>query len=311
MKNKTKLLPLLLCLILIACVSVVTVFAAYFGKGILKDVFVNRKNYFSSDALISVEGADKVSSNVVNSGGSDKKINFYNYDLSTGEYNELDLTFELYAWLDTDGTGKEYKISCAGVPDVTISGTAHDDPAFAYTLKGGEDSICSITVSLDFNGDTDLSDYPKLYLFAVPTVPEYMKSRALGGAIVSTLSETYHIDGYFGNTDEDTTTEISDEIAAFIYRISVSGKLPDGEMLKIKWNAKALDLVTENGALPDGVKIEEENGFGYVLINAPADYFTELTFLRASDESDDNPWKNAVTWEMLESYVSFEAVKNS
>ena len=74
-------------------------YAAYYGTGNFKDVFVNRRNCFTSDVLASVSDREEVPRSTIYF-SSGKVINLFNYDLSTGEYNAFSMEFSVYAWLD-------------------------------------------------------------------------------------------------------------------------------------------------------------------------------------------------------------------
>ena len=112
MRLRKKKLPAALWAVLVLALSATLVLAAYYGKGNFKDVFVNRKHSFSSDVLSSVSRFEEADKNVVRPQGmAAKSISFYNYDRSTGEYNDFDVTFSVYAWLDRSDTGRAYTIS--------------------------------------------------------------------------------------------------------------------------------------------------------------------------------------------------------
>ena len=137
MRLRKKKLPAALWAVLVLALSATLVLAAYYGKGRFKDVFVNRKHSFSSDVLSSVSGFEEADKNVVRPQGmAAKSISFYNYDRSTGEYNDFDVTFSVYAWLDKGDTGRAYTISYGTTTSdtVTVNSTAHDKAVFTATL---------------------------------------------------------------------------------------------------------------------------------------------------------------------------------
>ena len=128
MRLRKKKLPAALWAVLVLALSATLVLAAYYGKGNFKDVFVNRKHSFSSDVLSSVSRFEEADKNVVRPQGmAAKSISFYNYDRSTGEYNDFDVTFSVYAWLDKGDTGRAYTISYGTTTGetVTVDSTAH------------------------------------------------------------------------------------------------------------------------------------------------------------------------------------------
>ena len=127
MRLRKKKLPAALWAVLVLALSATLVLAAYYGKGNFKDVFVNRKHSFSSDVLSSVSRFEEADKNVVRPQGmAAKSISFYNYDRSTGEYNDFDVTFSVYAWLDKGDTGRAYTISYGTTTGKTVNSTTHD-----------------------------------------------------------------------------------------------------------------------------------------------------------------------------------------
>jgi hypothetical protein len=97
--RKRRPLPAALCALIMLVLSIVLGYAAYYGKGNFKDVFVNRRNCFTSDVLASVSDREEVPRSTFYF-SSGKVINLFNYDLSTGEYNAFSMEFSVYAWLD-------------------------------------------------------------------------------------------------------------------------------------------------------------------------------------------------------------------
>ena len=204
MRLRKKKLPAALWAVLVLALSATLVLAAYYGKGNFKDVFVNRKHSFSSDVLSSISGFKEADKNVVRPKGmAAKSISFYNYDRSTGEYNDFDVTFSVYAWLDKGDTGRTYDITygTATGETVTVNSTAHDTPIFTATLKGKKASELAITVWFNAKADDDLTTFPNLLMVAVPDTPRYMASRMLGACIVPSRSEGFHVDCGFEKTD--------------------------------------------------------------------------------------------------------------
>lgn len=309
MSRKKKTIWIVSSVLAVCMIASVVVFAAYYGKGNFKDVFVNRKNYFSSDMLVSVPSEAELPDAAVLSGGTEKIVNFYNYDLSTGEYNEFDLTFAVYAWLSDTSSGRQYTLTYNG-ETVTVGESARGEPVFRVTLAGGKASVASLMLSFGITDETDLSALPKLYLWAVPEAPAYLSARTLGALITPSLSDAFRVDGYFEHAEN---ADIED-YAAFRYLITMSGEPPVGGKLRLKWSSAALTLVTENRTLPDGAVVTDLEGDDkydkYIEFAAAADFFCGLTFLRVQNAADeDNPWadaENPVTWEMLGGYVAYE-----
>ena len=308
MSRKKKTIWIVSSVLAVCMIASVVVFAAYYGKGNFKDVFVNRKNYFSSDMLVSVPSEAELPEAAVLSGGTEKIVNFYNYDLSTGEYNEFDLTFAVYAWLSDTSSGRQYTLTYNG-ETVTVGESARGEPVFRVTLAGGKASVASLMLSFGITDETDLSALPKLYLWAVPEAPAYLSARTLGSLITPSLSDAFRVDGYF---DHAENADIED-YAAFRYLITMSGEPPVGGKLRLKWSSAALTLVTENRTLPDGAVVTDLEGddkYDKYIEFAAADFFCGLTFLRVQNAADeDNPWadaENPVTWEMLGGYVAYE-----
>ena len=232
MRLRKKKLPAALWAVLVLALSATLVLAAYYGKGNFKDVFVNRKHSFSSDVLSSVSGFEEADKNVVRPKGmAAKSISFYNYDRSTGEYNDFDVTFSVYAWLDKGDTGRAYTISygTATGETVTVNSKDHDTPVFTATLKGRKASELAITVYFNAKSDDDLSTFPNLLMVAVPDTPRYMASRMLGACIVPSRSEGFHVDCGFEKTDGKVDIE---DYAAFIYGISMVERYKDTKPYK-------------------------------------------------------------------------------
>lgn len=310
--KKKKTVPILLAVLLLLSFFSAMVYAAYYGKGIFKDVFVNRKSYFTSDLLSSVGSVEEAGDNSVNSAGSVRTVHFYNSDVATGEYNEFDVTFSLYAWFDRASEGTTYTLR-SGDRTADIRGTEHGTPVFTgLTLSGKRASVCDVTVSLGFTEGTDLSAYPGLFLAAVPETPAYLGARILGARILPSVTEGFSAEGAFEYSEDADI----DDYAAFSYVISTAGIPPEGSRLVLRWNSAALTLVTENGSLPDNTEISGAADGGtwdkYIEIADPTDYFGTLTFLRVQDADEaDNPWADTdhpVGFEELKDFVKLETL---
>lgn len=306
MRLRKKKLPAALWAVLVLALSATLVLAAYYGKGNFKDVFVNRKHSFSSDVLSSVSGFEEADKNVVRPQGmAAKSISFYNYDRSTGEYNDFDVTFSVYAWLDKDDTGRAYTISYGTTTGKTVNSTTHDTPVFTATLKGKKASELAITVQFNANANEDLTTFPKLLMVAVPDTPRYMASRMLGACIVPSRSEGFHVDCGFEKTEGNVDIE---DYAAFIYGISMVGEPPKNGVLRVLWRSDRLTLMEHNDFKAQNVENSTDGFDKYIYIPQETDYYGRLSFMRVQGiEDEDNPWKNnSYNWTNLESFVKWQ-----
>lgn len=306
MRLRKKKLPAALWAVLVLALSATLVLAAYYGKGNFKDVFVNRKHSFSSDVLSSVSRFEDADKNVVRPQGmAAKSISFYNYDRSTGEYNDFDVTFSVYAWLDKDDTGRAYTISYGTTTGETVNSTTHDTPIFTATLKGKNASELAITVQFNANANEDLTTFPKLLMVAVPDTPRYMASRMLGACIVPSRSEGFHVDCGFEKTEGNVNIE---DYAAFIYGISMVGEPPENGVLQVLWQSDRLTLMGHNDFKAQDVENPQDGFDKYIDIPQETDYYGRLSFIRVQGiEDENNPWKkNSFTWSDLESFVKWQ-----
>ena len=306
MRLRKKKLPAALWAVLVLALSATLVLAAYYGKGNFKDVFVNRKHSFSSDVLSSVSRFEDADKNVVRPHGmAAKSISFYNYDRSTGEYNDFDVTFSVYAWLDKGDTGRAYTISYGTTTSETVNGTTHDTPIFTATLKGKKASELAITVQFNANANEDLTTFPKLLMVAVPDTPRYMASRMLGACIVPSRSEGFHVDCGFEKTEGNVNIE---DYAAFIYGISMVGEPPENGVLRVLWQSDRLTLMEHNNFKAQDVENPTDGFDKYIYIPQETDYYGRLSFMRVQGiEDENNPWKkNSFTWSDLESFVKWQ-----
>lgn len=287
--------------------SATLVLAAYYGKGNFKDVFVNRKHSFSSDVLSSVSRFEEADKNMVRPHGmAAKSISFYNYDRSTGEYNDFDVTFSVYAWLDKDDTGRAYTISYGTTTGKTVNSTTHDTPLFTATLKGKKASELAITVQFNARQTDDLTTFPNLLMVAVPDTPRYMASRMLGACIVLSRSEGFHVDCGFEKTEGNVNIE---DYAAFIYGISMVGEPPENGVLQVLWRSDRLTLMEHNNFKAQDVENPTDGFDKYIDIPQETDYYVRLSFMRVQGIEDEknNPWKNnSYNWTDLESFVKWQ-----
>ncbi len=306
MRLRKKKLPAALWAVLVLALSATLVLAAYYGKGNFKDVFVNRKHSFSSDVLSSVSRFEEADKNVVRPHGmAAKSISFYNYDRSTGEYNDFDVTFSVYAWLDKGDTGRAYTISYGTTTGKTVNGTTHDTPIFTATLKGKKASELAITVQFNANQNDDLTTFPNLLMVAVPDTPRYMASRMLGACIVPSRSEGFHVDCGFEKTEGNVDIE---DYAAFIYGISMVGEPPENGVLRVLWRSDRLTLMEHNNFTAQNVENPTDGFDKYIYIPQETDYYGRLSFMRVQGIADENnPWKNnSYNWTDLESLVKWQ-----
>ena len=307
MRLRKKKLPAALWAVLVLVLSATLVLAAYYGKGNFKDVFVNRKHSFSSDVLSSVSRYEEADKNVVRPHGmAAKSISFYNYDRSTGEYNDFDVTFSVYAWLDKDDTGRAYTISYGTTTGKTVNSTTHDTPIFTATLKGKKASELAITVQFNARQTDDLTTFPNLLMVAVPDTPRYMASRMLGACIVPSRSEGFHVDCGFEKTEGNV--DIEDD-SAFIYGISMVGEPPENSVLRVLWRSDRLTLMEHNDFKAQDVKNPTDGFDKYINIPQETDYYVRLSFMRVQGIEDEknNPWKNNnYNWTNLESFVKWQ-----
>lgn len=307
MRLRKKKLPAALWAVLVLALSATLVLAAYYGKGNFKDVFVNRKHSFSSDVLSSVSRFEEADKNVVRPHSmAAKSISFYNYDRSTGEYNDFDVTFSVYAWLDKGDTGRAYTISYGTTTGKTVNSTAHDTPIFTATLKGKKASELAITVQFNANANEDLTTFPKLLMVAVPDTPRYMASRMLGACIVPSRSEGFHVDCGFEKTEGNVDIE---DYAAFIYGISMVGEPPENGVLRVLWRSDRLTLMGHNDFKAQNVENPTDGFDKYIYIPQETDYYGRLSFMRVQGIEDEknNPWKNnSYNWTDLESFVKWQ-----
>lgn len=307
MRLRKKKLPAALWAVLVLVLSATLVLAAYYGKGNFKDVFVNRKHSFSSDVLSSVSRYEEADKNVVRPHGmAAKSISFYNYDRSTGEYNDFDVTFSVYAWLDKDDTGRAYTISYGTTTGKTVNSTTHDTPIFTATLKGKKASELAITVQFNARQTDDLTTFPNLLMVAVPDTPRYMASRMLGACIVPSRSEGFHVDCGFEKTEGNVDIE---DYAAFIYGISMVGEPPENSVLRVLWRSDRLTLMEHNDFKAQDVKNPTDGFDKYINIPQETDYYVRLSFMRVQGIEDEknNPWKNNnYNWTNLESFVKWQ-----
>lgn len=311
-KSKRKPLPAVVCALIVLILAGSAVLAAYYGKGNFKDVFVNRSNCFTSNMMGGVSAIDVVEKGEAVKIVQGQVIKFCNYDLSTGEYNAFDMTFSIYAWVEREDADKYYDIMLEdGTAPVRLGTDASTPLITGVRLQGGEAS--EYILSIHHNSEAaDIRRYPKLYIYAVPTSPDYMIQRPLGGSFIPGAQTSFAPYCYFDYTAGDDI----EDYAALSYVVTTSGRLEQEGNLRICWDPKKLRLVTENGSL-DGSGIvgpaDGEAGEKYILIPLEQDYYNRLTFLRVQDvaEGETNPWtQNDITWDELEGFVEYRLEYN-
>lgn len=314
MKKKTIWGVSVAVLLLTAVFFTVTIRAAYYGKGMLKDVFINGQNYFSSDVLSSVSSSDGAEYGAVASGGAEKTIRFFNYSLSTGEYNMFDITFAVYVWHSATGTGSCFAEYAGNSFEITATACG-TEPVFRGKLAGGAASVLSMTVRFDAAEADTLTGFPEIFVLAVPELPKYLSSRTLGARIVPSSSASFWVSGEFEYTEG---TEISD-YAAFSYLITVQGEPPAGEKLRVMWDSSKLTVATHS--LPAGVTPAALEGYApydtCIVLPETADSFLRLVFLRVQDlpAGETNVWESGTTEdgtpidrEVLAGFVSVDRI---
>lgn len=284
--------------------------AAYFAKGVFKDVFVNRKDYFSADVLYSIGSidAENIEAKIpeVGSSGMSKIIHIYNHDVASGDFNGFPITFDVYAWLSGDlPEEKSYTLKC-GEEVISVNTTEHAQPVLTnLLLEGGACSTVTLTAEFGYSEGDDLTRVPGLYVVAVPTDPERMTKSCIGALIRPTWSDAFAFTCGF-----DENGEVKDN-AAFIYRVTTVGNAADGDKIVVKWKSHALILIKMNGKEPaDGQVQEGDFGNGFdrkIVLDAQANHSDRFTFFR---NTEDTTWENQ-TWADLTALVSTEYVENN
>ncbi|MGN0493922.1 MAG: hypothetical protein ACI4F7_09770 [Acutalibacteraceae bacterium] len=306
--KKTRLLFYILIVICILTTATVLVRAAYFAKGEFKDVFINKKDYFSADVLYGISSLE-AEKREVGSSGATRKINIYNYDVSSGDFNSFDVEFDVYAWLDSElPEGKSYVLSDGNGNKYSFTNQKEPNPIFKnLKLKGGERSAATLTVDFGFKDGDDLTGAPGLYVAAVPSSPERLNKVYLGALIRPTRSEAFNIVSGF-----DDQGEVKD-YAAFTYRVNTVGIAPTGDKIRVKWKSDALTLIRVNGKATDTVVIKKAdygNGFDRMIEwNAVSDKMDYFVFFRNTDnEKGKTFWEGnpTPTWGDLKGLVTTE-----
>ncbi|MDD6094974.1 MAG: hypothetical protein PUC29_04440 [Clostridia bacterium] len=305
-KNKRILFTVLIVICIFTAVTVL-VRGAYFAKGEFKDVFINKKDYFSADVLYGISSLEAEKSEV-GSSGAERNINIYNYNISTGDFNSFDVEFDVYAWLERElPDGKSYVLSNANGNKITFTNQTEANPVFTnMTLPGGVRSTATLTVDFGFKDDDDLTTFPGLYVVAVPTSPQRLNKVFLGALICPTRSDAFNIVSAFDNE------ESVDKYAAFTYRVNTVGIAPENDKIRIKWKSDALILIRVNGEDPETVTVntgDYGNGFDRMIEwDAGSDQMDYFVFFRNSE----NPmWDERPTWAELRDLVQTEHITDT
>lgn len=304
-KNKRVIIVALI----IGCLALsIAVLAAYFAKGVFKDVFVNKMDYFSANVLYNIESleADK---RVVGSAGSHREISVYNYDVTNGDVNNFDVTFDVYVWLDGElPSGKKFELNFNG-NKYTINNTEHTEPLLKdLTLQGGKRSTVSFSVDFGFTDEDNLSAFPNINIVAVPNSPKRMTHSFIGAIISPTHQETFTVSCAFEKNG------IIDDYAAFVYRVTTIGNAPDGDKIVIKWNSDVLTLIRVNQKGPDTVAVEDISEVGFdkkIVWEAKSNHTDTLAFFR-NTEGENNEWitNSDISWDWLYTQISTEHIKS-
>lgn len=310
-KTKRRLILGILTVVCILAMVTVIISAAYFAKGEFKDVFVNKKDYFSANVLYSISSID-AEKHEVGSSGVQRDIMIYNYDMSTGDFNSFDIEFDVYVWLDKTFTDeKSYVISDGLGHQISINTLDHEEPVFRnLKLEGGQRSIVTLTADFGFGEDEDLTNLPGLYVVAVPTSPRRLSTYLLGALIRPTRSDAFDVNSYF-----DDTGSVED-YAAFTYRVNTVGAAPEGDKIRIKWKSDALILMRVNGKDPEtseAFQIQQgdfENGFDRMIEwEAQSDHTDYFVFFR---NTENTMWETEPqTWDQVYAQIVTEYVKNT
>lgn len=311
MKIKLKKVIIVLCLVAVASLSVSVVYAAYYGKGIFKDVFVNRQNHFTSDILNPVNSLDDLNDNTSVITGA-TKFSLFNYDRATGEFNSFDLTFAFFAKLKEQKEGDNlHSVNYAG-KSYPIEKTVFGEPLFTATLAA--DSANSVTIEVAFNGLTadNAADYSEVFVAAVPVTPAYMSAKIYGGLIAPYNAMNFEAHGAF---QYEASSDI-DDYAAFNYMVSMVGEPETESYVKVSWQADVLELITENNTLPVGVivKTAENDVFNRCIELPAAAAKTYGLFFKRAELSDgqQSVWENIgtgkITWNTITNYIKTETV---
>ncbi|MGN1095672.1 MAG: hypothetical protein ACI4QR_04720 [Eubacteriales bacterium] len=294
--------------VFIAAALTVMSLTAYFAKGVFKDVFVNKKDYFSADVLYSISRIDEENKREVGSFGVRREINIYNHDVSSGDFNAFDITFDVYAWLESPLEGKEYTIFYGDNGNsVSVSTTDHAAPVISgLTLPGGKSSTATLKVDFGYQENEDITSLPGLHLVAVPTEPERISKSYLGALLRPTRSDAFAV-----NYDFVHTGAVKD-YAAFTYRVSTVGTAQEGDNIVIKWKSGALTLIRVNSKAPDADAVQDivsEDGFDkMIVLDVQSNHTDNFVFFR-NTESD--IWETAnQDWNLVRSQISTEYVKN-
>lgn len=308
MKEKRRLFFIIFTVVYILVTMTVAVWAAYFVKGEFKDVFVNKNDYFSADVLYSISSMDAVKQEV-GASGVRRQIAVYNYDVTVGDFNIFDVTFDVYAWLDEPiPDGLAYVLYDNNGNAFPISTQEHNQPVISgLVLAGGSRSTVNLAVDFCFWEGEDLANAPGMHVVAVPTSPKRLTSCLIGALFRPKLSDAFAVFADFESTGLVT------DYAAFKYRITATGNAPSEGKIVIKWKSNALIPIRINEKDITTVTISEgEYGNGFdrkIELNAQSDHTDYISFFR---NTENEMWNTDYqSWDLLKQQISMEYVSNS
>lgn len=306
MKKRIKII----CVILLVCLffaetTLIVAYAAYFVKGKFKDVFINKQDYFAADKLYSISTIDSDKERIA-CGISEQSIFVYNHDVTTGDYNSFDVTYEVYVWLENvlpEGKAYTFIYYENGVErSVSITSNEHTTPVISKTLKGGKCSTESFVVTFGYEDGEDLTGVPGLNVVAVPTYPVRLSGVVIGATFVPTKEDTCSVTGGF-----DESTDVGN-FAAFTYRVQSFGPTISEGKVVLKWNGDVLTLMTVNQSMNfTGVENISDGSFtkqySWTAQNKNTDTFA---FFR---NNQGGYWDGDISWTDIEGQVFVEYVK--
>lgn len=271
MNNKKTLryLPLITCLICILLIAGIGL-AAFAISGYRKGVAVANSYFFRSNVLTDIDDISDAENKVFTTVETNlqttvdvKIMNYYN-----GQVNGFNVDYKIYYKLvggtagtynysiyykDRDNTDKSVTLSTSN--DFTQLG---DTFTLNSSEKAGDKQIFNVVFTKPDNTYVP-SQAASVVMYAVPVSPEYMVNFMLGGRI--RLSETDAEFSVNGNFDQRIDSSTIDDMAGFMYYISTSGKIAEGESprINITWDASKLEFDKQSKYIGD------------VIINVDAD----------------------------------------
>ena len=303
-KSKKIIFIILLVCLFITPTTLIIAQAAYFIRGKFKDVFINKQDYFAADKLYSISTIDSTKESIA-CDISEQSIFVYNHDVSTGDYNAFDVTFDIYVWLEKalpEGKAYTFIYYEDGVAQsISITSTEHTTPVISKTLKGGKCSTESFALAFCYEDGDDLTNVPGINVVAVPTSPVRLSRAVIGATFVPTEVDTCSVTGRFENSAS------IDDNAAFKYNVRSTGpNISEGKVV-LKWNSNVLTLINVNQSISfTGVENISEGSFtkkySWTAQNNNTDTFT---FFR---NNQGGYWNGEITWADIEGQVFVEYV---